>query len=245
MNKIKFFECDDYEQLSGLVANKFIDKINSIKKPVLGLATGSSPIGVYQHLIKAYQNKKVSFANCTSFNLDEYIGLKKEYLDQSYQYFMNQNLFSHVDIDIKNTFFPVDQDNQDLTYDFENYDKKIDSYNGLDILILGIGNNGHIGFNEPGSSIDSKTRLINLTESTVEANSRFFKSKDDVPKKSVTMGLATILKAKEIVLVVVGKSKKEALLKLKSAKVFDSNWPCTALVEHNNTSVYFIKSEIN
>lgn len=191
-------------------------------------------------MINAYQNKEISFKQCVSFNLDEYIGLKKEYENQSYKYFMNENLFSKIDINKNNTFFPIDAFSTDLNQYFELYDQKINSHNRMDILILGIGNNGDIGFNEPGSKLDSKTRIIDLTESTIKANSRFFKSENDVPKKAITMGLSTILSAKKIVLVVVGESKKEALDALKNAKSFDDNWPCTALVNHSNVIVYYI-----
>ncbi|BAC43967.1 glucosamine-6-phosphate deaminase [Malacoplasma penetrans] len=239
-NNINFIKCSSYEELSKKTANDFITVIKNKPNSVLGLATGSSPMGVYKELIKAYENKEISFRDCVSFNLDEYIGLKKEYEDQTYKYFMNDNLFSKIDINKDNTFFPIDAFSTNMNQDFESYDSKIDSYNGLDILILGIGNNGHIGFNEPGSLIDSKTRMIDLTESTIKANSRFFKSENDVPRKSVTMGLSTILKAKKIVLVVVGDSKKEALNALMNSKSFDSNWPCTALVNHDNVVVYYI-----
>lgn len=239
-NNINFIKCSSYEELSKKTANDFITVIKNKPNAILGLATGSSPIGAYKELIKAYENKEISFKDCVSFNLDEYIGLKKEYEDQSYKYFMNDNLFSKIDINKNNTFFPIDAFSTNMNQDFESYDLKIDSYKGLDILILGIGNNGHIGFNEPGSPIDSKTRMIDLTESTIKANSRFFKSENDVPRKSVTMGLSTILKAKKIILVVVGDSKKEALNALMNSKSFDSNWPCTALVNHNNVVVYYI-----
>ena len=245
MNNIKFISCDSYDELSKLVANEFIETV--LKKPnaVLGLATGSSPIGTYNYLVKAYLDKKVSFKDCSSFNLDEYVGLTKKYEDQSYSYFMNQNLFSKIDINKNNTFFPIDAFNDDQLTDYNNYDQKIKQFGGIDILLLGIGNNGHIGFNEPGSKIDSTTRLIDLTSSTIEANSRFFESKNDVPTKAVTMGLATILESKKIVLIVVGKSKKEAFEQLKNSTEFNDKWPCTALINHKNTTVYYVKSDFN
>lgn len=239
-NNIKFVQCSSYDDLSKKTAINFIEIIKNKHNAILGLATGSSPIGTYKEMIKSYEEKAISFKECISFNLDEYIGLKKEYKNQSYQYFMNENLFSKIDINKKNTHFPVDAFNESVGNDFESYDNKIDSYGGMDILILGIGNNGHIGFNEPGSKIDSKTRMIDLTESTIKANSRFFDNEKDVPRKSVTMGLSTILKARKIVLVVVGDSKKDALNALRSSKSFDSNWPCTALVNHNDVIVYYI-----
>ncbi|MDE5841763.1 MAG: glucosamine-6-phosphate deaminase [Malacoplasma sp.] len=245
MSDIKFVSCDSYEELSKLVGQEFINVVLNKPNAVLGLATGSSPIGTYNFLANEFKNKKISFKDCLSFNLDEYIGLTKKYANQSYSYFMNQNLFSKIDINKNNTFFPVDAFNNENSNDFEKYDEKIDEVGGMDILLLGIGNNGHIGFNEPGSTIDSKTRLVNLTDSTIEANSRFFERKADVPTQAVSMGLATILKAKKIILIVVGKSKKEAFEKLKNSQKFDSSWPCTSLVNHSNTIVYYIKNDFN
>lgn len=245
MSNIKFVSCKSYEELSQLVANEFINLvINKKGKAVLGLATGSSPIGVYQALGNACKNKIVSFKDCVTFNLDEYVGLTKKYENQSYRYFMDFNLFSKIDIDKKNTFFPIDAFATSNLSDLESYDKKIDQYGGLDILLLGIGNNGHIGFNEPGSSIDSKTRLVNLTDSTIEANSRFFEKKQDVPTKAVSMGLSTILKSKKNILIVVGKNKKPAFEKLKNSTKFDVQWPCTSLVTHKDTTVYYVKNDL-
>ena len=240
-NKIIFKKTSSYQELSKLVAQEFIKIIKAKPSAILGLATGSSPIGVYQELIKAYKNKEISFKDCSSFNLDEYLGLKREYEDQSYRFFMNSNLFNHVDINKSNTFFPIDPFSSKLSDNYEAYDKKIDDKNGIDILILGIGNNGHIGFNEPNSELNSKTRVVDLTQSTIKANSRFFKSEEDVPKQAVTMGLSTILKAKKIVLVVVGESKKEALESLKTSSSFNPKWPCTALVNHHDVTVYYIQ----
>lgn len=240
---IKFVACNSYEELSKLVANEFINIINQKPKAVLGFATGSSPIGVYKCLVDAYQNKLVSFKDCISFNLDEYVGLSKKYENQSYRYFMNLNLFSKININKNNTFFPIDFHENITSGNFDVYDNKINQYGGLDILLLGIGNNGHIGFNEPGSLINSKTRLVDLTQSTIEANSRFFEKKEDVPVKAVSMGLSTILKSKKNILIVVGKNKKEAFEKLKNSTKFDNKWPCTSLVEHKSTTVYYVKSD--
>ncbi|MDE6893837.1 MAG: glucosamine-6-phosphate deaminase [Malacoplasma sp.] len=245
MSNIKFVSCDSYEELSKLVGQEFINTVLNKPNAILGLATGSSPIGTYNFLASEFAKKKVSFKDCLSFNLDEYVGLTKKYENQSYSYFMNENLFSKIDINKNNTFFPVDAFNNTTMGNFEKYDEKIDNVGGMDILLLGIGNNGHIGFNEPGSTIDSKTRLVDLTDSTIEANSRFFEKKTDVPTQAVSMGLATILKAKKIILIVVGKSKKEAFEKLKNSQKFDFNWPCTALINHSNTTVYYIKNDFN
>lgn len=240
-NNIIFKKYNLYNKLSEDASQEFINVIKNKSNAVLGLATGSSPIGVYEQLIKSYKNKNISFKYCSSFNLDEYLGLKKEYLDQSYRYFMDCNLFDKVDIDKSNTFFPVDPFNAKTNTNYETYDEKIDAHNGIDILILGIGNNGHIGFNEPGSPITSKTRIVNLTDSTIKANSRFFKSEKDVPKQAISMGLATILKAKKIILLVIGESKKEALEQLKNATKFNNNWPCTSLVNHKDVTVYYLE----
>ena len=221
MSNIKFVACNSYEDLSKLVAKEFIYVVLKKPKAVLGLATGSSPIGIYNYLASNYQKENISFKECTTFNLDEYVGLSKKYEKESYRYFMNSNLFLKIDINLKNTFFPIDSFAKINSHNFDDYDKKIDQCGGLDILLLGVGNNGHIGFNEPKSPIDSKTRLVNLTQSTIEANSRFFEKKEDVPTQAVSMGLSTILKSKKIILIVVGKSKKEAFEKLKKTNEFN------------------------
>ncbi len=178
---------------------------------VLGLATGSSPIGMYRELIAKYERGEISFKNVRSVNLDEYVGLSKEH-DQSYAYFMRTNLFDHIDIDLANTNLPNGLAT-DPASEGERYDKVIASMGGVDIQVLGIGNNGHIGFNEPNSYFTYGTNLVDLTDSTIDANSRFFASRDLVPTQALTMGIGQIMSANSILLIALGKGKADILEK--------------------------------
>ena len=225
------------ERMNAEIAKLFIDTINANPKCVLGLATGSSPVGVYKLLIEANKNNQVSFKDVTTFNLDEYVGLD-ENSDQSYRYFMNQNLFDHVDINKENTHVPSG------TGDFEElakeYDSLIEQAGGIDLQILGIGSDGHIAFNEPGTSFDSLTHVAELAQSTIEDNSRFFNSIEEVPTKAVTMGLSSIMKAKKIVLIATGTNKAEAIEGLLQGLITE-NLPCSILRRHPDVTIYVDK----
>lgn len=220
-------------QIDEVVASLFIDTINNKPNCVLGLATGSSPVGIYKNLVKAYQEKKVSFKDVTTFNLDEYIGLEETH-HQSYRYFMNDNLFNHIDIDKNKTHVP---NGTNYEYDVENYDKEIEANGGIDLQILGIGSNGHIAFNEPGTPFDSLTHVVDLKESTIKDNSRFFNSIDEVPKKSITMGLTSIIRAKKIVIIITGENKKEVLARLLTGKISE-DLPASILHKHPDVTIY-------
>ena len=178
---------------------------------VLGLATGSTPIGIYDQLVDWYKKGDLDFSKITTVNLDEYKGLPKEN-DQSYWYFMNKNLFSRVNIRPDYHFLP-DGTNLDSDNECERYEKLIDSLGGIDLQLLGLGRNGHIGFNEPAADFAVTTHCVDLTESTIEANKRFFESADDVPRQAYTMGIGTIMKAKKILLVVNGEGKADIVAK--------------------------------
>ncbi len=188
-----------------LIASQIISK----DECNLGLATGSSPVGLYQELVKLYQQGVISFEGVRSFNLDEYVGLEKEH-DQSYYHFMQENLFSHVDIDPQNIHIP-NGIAEDLDAECWNYDTAIEDIGGVDLQLLGIGRNGHIGFNEPDELFTSGTHVTDLQASTIEANSRFFASDDEVPRQAISMGIGTIMKAKKILLIASGKDKAEAI----------------------------------
>lgn len=179
------------------------------KNPVLGLATGSSPVGMYSELIKRCKEGQISFKNVRTVNLDEYVGLSADH-DQSYSYFMHDNLFNHVDIKEENTHLP-----NGLAASPEaeraRYDEVIASMGGIDVQVLGIGNNGHIGFNEPTDHFSKGTVLVDLTDSTIDANSRFFATRDEVPKQAFTMGIGQIMKAEKIVMLAMGKGKAAIL----------------------------------
>lgn len=208
---MKFITVDTYEKLSRQAAN--IISAQVIIKPdcVLGLATGSSPLGTYKQLIDWYNKGDIDFSGVTSVNLDEYVGLDGS-SDQSYRYFMNKNFFEHINIDIKNTFVP-NGCAEDLMKEGLNYDRHIEELGGIDLQLLGIGLDGHIGFNEPDKYFVKSTHVVDLHESTIKANSRFFANEDEVPKQAITMGMVSIMQAKKILLIASGKAKYDILKK--------------------------------
>jgi glucosamine-6-phosphate isomerase len=205
-------KASDYKDLSRKAAN--IIAAQMILKPdcTLGLATGSSPVGTYEQLIERFKDGDLDFSRITSVNLDEYKGLAPDN-DQSYRYFMNTNLFNHVNVDKAHTFVP-DGLEPDAEKACREYDEIIENVGGIDLQLLGLGHNGHIGFNEPADSFSKGTNCVDLTESTIEANKRFFESEADVPRQAYTMGIRTIMLAKKILVVVSGKDKAEILKKV-------------------------------
>lgn len=226
--------CENYDHLSDYAKDLVINTINNNDKPVLGLATGSTPEGMYQALIKAYQEKYVSFKDVTTFNLDEYIGLGKEN-PNSYHHFMDEHLFNHVDIDQDETFVPPgNTDNHEQAC--IDYEQNMHRHGDIDLQVLGLGVNGHIGFNEPGTPFDTRTHVIELDQSTREANARFFDSIDDVPTHAITMGIETIMESKQIVLLASGDSKKEAVQRLVNGEEAP-DFPASILHRHNNVTV--------
>lgn len=208
---MKIYCAKDYEHASRAAANIISAQI--IMKPdcVLGLATGSSPIGIYQQLIAWHRKGDLDFSSVQTVNLDEYRGMSPEH-EQSYRYFMNTQLFDHVNIDKKNTFVP-DGMEEDREKACREYDEIIEGRGGIDLQLLGLGHNGHIGFNEPGDTFAKGTHCVTLAESTVSANARFFASADDVPKEAYTMGIRSIMQARKIVVIVSGESKREIVRK--------------------------------
>lgn len=224
------------KEASFFVSEIITNAVKSNSKITLGLATGSSPIETYHEIIKTSIKDKVDFSEVTTFNLDEYVNLNLKFKSESYLEFMDKNLFSQININKNNTHFPSNYSSEyEVGTLFQNYDDKIIAAGGIDIQILGIGQNGHIGFNEPGSKIDSITRCVQLVESTINANSRFFPSINDVPKKAISMGLKSIIKSsKRIILIAFGEEKRAAIEKLIHASEFDKNWPCTSLYDFDN-----------
>lgn len=196
-----------YEQMSARAAGIIAEVIQQKEKPVLGLATGSTPVGTYKELIKLYENGSLDFSNVTSVNLDEYKGLSGDN-DQSYRYFMNYNLFDHVNIDKAKTFVPNGLE-ADSDKACSAYDKIIADAGQIDLQVLGLGLNGHIGFNEPADYFPKTTHCVDLTQSTIDANSRFFETMDEVPKQAYTMGIQTIMSAKTILVLVNGSAKAD------------------------------------
>ena len=207
MIKILYGKCPHCASVNA--ADVITDLLKSKPNAVLGLATGSSPIGMYKELIARCEKGEISFKNVKSVNLDEYVGLGPDH-DQSYAYFMSHNLFDHVDIDKSNTNLPSGLA-ADPIAECKRYDDVVASMGGVDIQVLGIGNNGHIGFNEPADAFSKGTVLVDLTDSTIDANSRFFEKRSDVPTQAFTMGVGQILSADSIVMVAMGKGKAQIL----------------------------------
>ena len=200
---------DSYEEMSKVAARIVAGQLYLKPNSVLGLATGSTPEGMYANLVKVHQSVGLDFSEVISFNLDEYIGLDKEN-EQSYYYFMHEYLFDKVNIDPEKTYLP-DGTNLNSEEEAARYEALVQSLGTVDLQLLGLGRNGHIGFNEPGDHFEDGTHCVDLKESTIEANKRFFESADDVPKQAYSMGIGTIMRSKKILLVVSGEEKAQAL----------------------------------
>ena len=234
-NQIELIIVNDYDEMSLKAANIIAELIKKNPNAKLGLATGSTPIGTYNELIKKNKNKEISFKNITTFNLDEYIGLAKNH-PQSYYTFMYENLFKHIDINIENTHLPKGEGDSKLN--LENYENLL-SKNKINLQILGVGRNGHIGFNEPGTDFNTGVHDVNLHNKTILDNARFFENDiNKVPKKAITMGIRNILDAENIILIANGTNKADAIKNLMSNKA-DVNIPVTALNIHKG-KVYVI-----
>ncbi|MDO5027258.1 MAG: glucosamine-6-phosphate deaminase [Tissierellia bacterium] len=206
---MKLIVLKDSKEASKKAAEIIRDLVKDKDDAVLGLATGSTPIETYENLIEMNKKNEISFKNVKTINLDEYIGLDGSH-EQSYRYFMNTKLFDHIDINKANTHVPSGVAD-DLEEEARNYDALIDQLGGQNLQILGVGNNGHIGFNEPNEKLVLGTHLEDLTQSTIDANKRFFDSIDDVPKRAISMGMGSIFKAKKILVLAFGESKAQAI----------------------------------
>ncbi len=239
---MKIIICKNYDEMSSAAAKLVAEQLNAKPNSVLGLATGSTPEGMYADLIEMYKSNAVSFAAATSVNLDEYYPIEPTN-DQSYRYFMNDKLFDHVDIDKEKTFVPngmaKDPDNEGLRYE-----ALIEQLGGVDLQILGIGRNGHIGFNEPDTKLIPTTHVTDLTAGTIEANSRFFASEADVPRRALTMGIGSILKAKKIVIMASGAEKKAAVMRMLEGLI-DTACPATLLNLHADVTLICTKDAID
>ena len=208
---MKIIHAKDYKDMSRKAANIISAQVILSPSCVLGLATGSTPVGAYQQLVEWYRKGDIAFSNVTSVNLDEYCGITGEN-PQSYRYFMNTNLFDHVNINKEKTHVPNGMA-EDFDAECRRYDELIASVGGINLQLLGIGHNGHIGFNEPGRAFEKTTHRVKLGESTIRANARFFASMDEVPKEAVTMGIKSIMQAKKILLIASGEDKREIMEK--------------------------------
>ena len=231
---MKIIVCDNYEEISKKAADIGAGEINNKPDCVLGLATGSTPVGMYNILAQMNKEGSVDFENVRSFNLDEYYPLSADN-EQSYHYFMNENLFSKVNINKNNTHI-LDGMCSDTEAECDAFEKLIEDNGGIDLQILGIGQNGHIGFNEPDENLNLRTHLTDLTENTIEANSRFFDDVSEVPTKALTMGIGTILKAKKIILLANGKNKHEAVKSLLTGSI-STEMPASMLKVHTDVTL--------
>lgn len=244
---------EDYDKLSQWTADYIAERINANKPTkddpfILGLPTGSSPLGTYKKLIELCKSGKVSFQNVVTFNMDEYVGLEPEH-DQSYHYFMWSNFFDHIDIPKENVNI-LNGLAKDLEEECINYEKRIESYGGIDLFLGGIGPDGHIAFNEPGSSLTSRTRIKTLNYNTIKANSRFFEDDlDKVPKMALTVGVGTVMDAKEVLLIINGYNKARALREVLEGAI-SHMWTASMLQMHqhailacDNASTMELKTE--
>ena len=206
---MRIYVGEDYKGMSRKAANIISAQIILKPDSVMGLATGSTPIGIYDQLVKWYEKGDLDFSSVVSINLDEYKGLSGDN-DQSYRYFMNKHLFDRINIKKENTYVPngLEPDSKKAC---QEYNDIIEKFGGIDMQLLGLGHNGHIGFNEPGEAFEKETHCVDLTKSTIEANKRFFEREEDVPKQAYTMGIGTIMRSKKILLVVSGEEKAQAL----------------------------------
>ena len=229
---MKIVVCKDYNDVSAKATDLFVAQINGKANSVIGLATGSTPLGLYAGMAKANKEGKVDFSKVQSFNLDEYYPIDETH-DQSYRYFMNKNLFTQINIPMENTHVPNGRGTETAGAE---YDAMIEAAGGIDLQLLGVGHNGHIGFNEPDSALVAGTHITGLTARTIEANARFFESEADVPRQAITMGMATILKSKAIVCLITGKDKHAVVEQLLTDKI-DPMCPATFLKLHNNVTV--------
>ncbi|HJB78422.1 MAG TPA: glucosamine-6-phosphate deaminase [Candidatus Nosocomiicoccus stercorigallinarum] len=237
MTNFKEIKAKTYEDMSREAAQIIFDALKENEKFSLGLATGSTPEGMYDVLATLINDEKLDLSHLTTFNLDEYVGLDEDD-DQSYHYFMDEHLFSKLDIPKENINI-LDGVASDLDKEVKEYESLIDKV-GIDIQVLGIGRNGHIAFNEPGTSFGSLTHKVQLTDETIEDNSRFFEKKEDVPTEALSMGLKTIMKAKQIILLISGDNKQRARELFVSGKVSED---VPASILHNHDNVILITDE--
>jgi glucosamine-6-phosphate deaminase len=227
-----------HEEMCIFAATYILIKVKSDSKVNLGLATGGTPVRTYEMLVDDFKRNHTSYQNVNTYNLDEYVGIAQDHTN-SYHSFMFEHLFNHINIPEKNVHIPNGL-SDDINQEASNYETIIDEIGGVDLQLLGIGENGHIGFNEPGTPFDRETHIVTLTKSTRMANSRYFESVDHVPEKAITMGIASILKSKEILLLASGESKAEALYQMFTG---EPSIDCPASVLKNHPNVVVVADE--
>ncbi len=231
---MKLIKVNDYYEMSRKAASIIASQITLKPDSVLGLATGDTPLGMYNELVKLYNNKELDFSEVVSFNLDEYYGLDISN-KQSYYYFMMNNLFKYINVPAANINIP-NGSAENIQKECLRYEEKIKKAGGIDIQVLGIGVNGHIGFNEPDVNFEAKTHLVTLDKSTIQANSRFFINQDDVPTKAISMGIGTIMNSKKILLLACGSAKADIISKAVKGKI-TPEIPASILQLHQDVTV--------
>jgi len=234
---MKIIKCDNYDDMSLKASELIIKDMQNKKNICLGLATGSTPIGLYKHLIQANKQNKITFKDVISFNLDEYVGISQQHPQSYYQYMMT-HLFNHVDMNKSHIHLPNNDQNH-LQNNVNTYNKLLNNTQ-IDLQVLGIGNNGHIGFNEPNTPFENETFIVDLDEDTRKANQRFFDSLEEVPTKAITMGIKNIMQAKKIVLLASGKQKAQAVKQMIDGEV-TPKMPASVLQLHPNVYIFVDK----
>lgn len=235
-DSMKWVEVHSYDEMSQVAAQIFEQQLQTKPNSVLGLATGASPVGLYRELVKRHQQGAISFEQVVTFNLDEYVGVPKTSL-VSYWTYMHEHLFHHVNINVNNIHIP-NSEAEDIDLECQQFEEKIIQAGGIDLQLLGIGVNGHIGFNEPGTPFDSVTHIVKLEETTRTVNAKYFDRLEDVPTYAMTMGIQSILNAKAIVLIAFGENKLEAMERLKSGIVTE-DFPASCLLKHPNVTIIY------
>ena len=239
---MKVIVSKDYDEMSKKAADLIVNMLIDKPQAKFGFATGSTPIGLYENLAKAEKEGEISFKYSKSVNLDEYIGIDKEN-DQSYQYFMNENLFNKVSFKEGTTHLPYAPE-ADEKYAKE-YDKLLDEFGQRDVQILGLGPNGHLAFNEPAEKLNQRTSIIKLSDETIKANSRFFESEDDVPKYAISMGMADVFNAKTLVVLASGKGKHEVVKRILEEDTIYPDFPASFLHLHPNVYLFVDEDAYN
>lgn len=232
---MKLLVMADYEKMSKAAADIIKEQMKRKPDIVLGLATGSTPTGMYKELIRMHKEKELDFSKAITFNLDEYVGIDMDN-PNSYHYYMRETFFKHINIDLKNTFIP-NGIAEDLEGHCREYDRLIEEKGGIDIQVLGIGENGHIGFNEPGECLNLNTSIVELSVSTIEANSRFFDSTKQVPRKAITMGIGSIMRANKIILLANGCKKSGIINELLKGDRITTMLPASMLSLHPDITI--------
>ncbi|MGB8001627.1 MAG: glucosamine-6-phosphate deaminase [Anaerobacillus sp.] len=239
---MRVIEANDYQHMSELASSYLVDKVRTNPEVVLGLATGGTPKGTYERLIEDSRQNGTSYKRVKTYNLDEYVGFSADH-PNSYHAFMYKNLFRELDILDSNIHLPNGMA-LDLVQECKGYEERIEEAGGIDVQLLGMGSNGHIGFNEPGTSFETTTHIVELAQSTREANARFFNHIDEVPYEAITMGIASIMKSKEILLLVSGEAKNPAMRKLMKGEV-DESFPASVLNKHSHVTIIADKKALS